>query len=72
MTEACVGLEFDFPKVMAESNDGGRQLQSGTNSDTCFCPIDVSESDLRLPTEEEFQIIYDDSIQFLREEGLVV
>ena len=64
---ACNTEGFDFSEGMQY---GGQQLQD-TSNDACLCSVNIPESGLHLPTVEEFKIIYNNSVQFLWEEGIV-
>jgi hypothetical protein len=44
-----------------------RWLQASVED--CFCPVD--SPDLRAPSEDEFELVYNELIQFLRAEGKV-
>ena len=52
-------------KVPSLSDDTNRRLQN----DTCSCPVNATQP--RAPTEEEFQIAYENTISILQQENVI-
>jgi len=61
-------VERDSQQVQVLFRDG-RDLQLSKAATSCYCSIGNPE--FRAPTQEEFVLVYNDNIQFLRAEGNV-